>query len=192
MQTAERHVKRVATIRADSSVHAAAHTMHAEAVGCLVVLDDDERVVGIVTDRDLTVRAIAWSHAPGDMRVENVMTRDPVTTTPSVLVRDVLALMKSHGVRRVPVLLDDKAVGIVALDDILEELSRELRDLAIEAPRRYRTAPSASRFEHVRAGIERGVEEVRSKLEYAQWYARETVLDELDALRERLSGNRPH
>ncbi len=186
----ERHLKRVETIRWDSSLHAAARAMRHEAVGCLVVVDADERPVGILTDRDLALRAIATSHAPATLRVDAVMSSDPVTVAPDAPLRDVVALMKHHGIRRLPVVRDGKILGIVTLDDLLEELTRELRDLAAEAPSRYRTAPSSSRFEHVRQSIERGLEEVRSKLQYAQWHGRATLLDKLDELRARLHETR--
>lgn len=186
MRTAAEQTKRVVTIRDHASAHAAARSMRHDAVGCLVVVAEDGRPVGIMTDRDLALRGVARSHAPAALDVRDLMTPHPVVTRPDASMDEVLALMKNHGVRRIPVVRDGELVGIVALDDVLEELSRDLRELAAEAPRRYRTAPSASRFEHVRAGIERGMEDLRSKLEYAQWYARETLVDELDELRERL------
>ncbi len=186
MRSTSQHLKRVQTIRNDASAHAAARAMRYEAVGCLVVVNDDEVPVGIVTDRDLALRAVATSHEPHGLAVADIMSRELVTTTPDTPMHDVLQLMKARGIRRIPVMDDGELAGIVALDDVLEELSRDIRELAAEAPRRYRTAPSSSRFEHVRHGIERGLEDLRSKLEYAQWYARETLVDELDELRDRL------
>lgn len=186
MRNASQHTKRVSVVHADATAHAAARVMHHDAVGCVVVVDERERPVGILTDRDLAVRAVAVSNAPHELRVADLMTPDPVAVTPETSMRDALLLMRRRGVRRLPVVRDGRAVGMVSLDDVLEELSRDLRDLAAEAPNRYRTAPSSSRFEHVRAGLERGLEELRGKLEYAQWYARETLIDELDELRSRL------
>jgi len=176
----------VEVIRTDSSAHAAANRMNHAAVGCLVVVDLEDRPVGILTDRDLLLRGVAQSHSPHELHVADIMTPDLVHATPAEPLEELLKLMKNHGVRRIPLVEDDRVVGIVAMDDILQEFSRDLNELASEAPLRYRNAPSHSRFEHVRHGIERNLGELRSKLEYAQWYAKATLIDELNELRNRL------
>jgi len=186
MRETSRFKKRVEVIRKDSSAHAAANRMSQSAVGSLVVVDLNDQPVGIVTDRDLLLRAVATSHSPHELHIEDIMTTDLVQATSSDSLEELLRLMKHHGVRRIPLVEDNQVVGIVALDDILQEFSRDLHDLATEAPLRYRDAPSHSRFEHVRHGIERNLSELRTKLEYAQWYAKATLIDELDELRSRL------
>jgi CBS domain-containing protein len=186
MRTTKNYKKRVEVIRRDSSAHAAANRMTHQAVGCLVVVDEEERPVGILTDRDLLLRAVAKSHSPHELHVEDIMTRELVQGTSDEPLETLLRRMKHHGVRRIPLVEDGVVVGMVAMDDILQEFSRDMNDLASEAPLRYRDAPSHSRFEHVRHGIERNLTELRQKFEYAQWYAKATLLDELDELRSRL------
>ncbi len=186
MRNTRRFKKRVETIRMDSSAHAAANRMNHQAVGCLVVVDSEDAPVGIITDRDLTLRAVSKSHTPHLLRVEDLMSSDLVSASSSEPLEELLRHMKNHGVRRIPLVEDNAVVGMVAMDDILQEFSRDLHDLASEAPLRYRNAPSHSRFEHVRQGIDRNLTDLRLKLEYAQWYAKATLLDELDELRNRL------
>ena len=179
-------MSRVATIHADASAAAAALAMRREAVGCLVVVDSDDRPVGALTDRDLCVRAVAKSSAPATLVVSDLASSPLVTTPPTATTEDLLLLMKQRGIRRVAVVEGDRVVGLVTLDALVEDLSRDIRSLMAEAPRRYRGASAAHRFDHVRASVEHGLQELRSKLEYAQWYARETLVDELDELRNRL------
>jgi CBS domain-containing protein len=188
VQTVDKYRKRVETIRHDSSAHAAAHRMREAAVGCLVVVDDDDRPVGILTDRDLVLRAVAKSGAPARIPAAELMTRDPVTAAPGESLHDVLHRMDARGVRRVPIVDGGRAVGMVSLDDVFQALADDAQGLAAEAPNRYRTAPSASRFEHVRTSVERSLSNLRSRLEYTQWIAREALMDELDDLRRRLKG----
>lgn len=186
MRSVDHHRKHVETIRSQASAHAAARRMMSAAVGCLVVVDDAGRPVGILTDRDLALRAVGRSSNPASLPVSELMTPDPVTAAPGESMHDVLQRMDSRGIRRMPIVEDGRVVGLVALDDVFQELARDAHDLAAEAANRYRTAPSERRFEHVRSSVERSLANLRSKLEYTQWIARETLMDELDEIRDRI------
>ena len=115
------------TIEADGTVVEAARLMDERAVGALVVTDAG-RAVGLVTDRDLTVRGLARRVAP-DARVDGLMTLDPVTLPASADLRDALPLFRQHAVRRLVVLDDDRPVGVVSVDDLLVDLAGDLADL---------------------------------------------------------------
>lgn len=105
------------TMEADGTVREAAELMAAGEIGDVVVVEDD-RVVGIVTDRDIVVRVLAQGGGPDDP-VRDALSPDPVTTTPDAEVGEVVRLMRSHAVRRVPVIEDDgRLVGIVSLGDL--------------------------------------------------------------------------
>lgn len=93
-----------------------------------VVVVDAGRPVGIVTDRDLVVRAMARG-VPLDAPVESVMTPDPVTAEASEAVEAVQQLLRRHGVRQVPLTREGRVVGIVGLHDLVFELNAELRRL---------------------------------------------------------------
>jgi CBS domain-containing protein len=120
----------VHTVRASTTIAAAARLMCAHGVGALVITDDsDETPLGIITDRDLV-----WVVSEGlDPKVATVneFIRGPlVTAHVSDALADVTATLRDAGVRRLPVLdSENRLVGIIALDDILVLLGRELSDV---------------------------------------------------------------
>ncbi len=98
-------------------------------VGCAVVVEDG-RPVGIVTDRDITVRLDAnWAHTR-DMTIGEMMSTDLVTVGPEASILELSRTMADHGVRRLPVVDGDELAGIVTQDDLLVLLSEELGNLA--------------------------------------------------------------
>jgi CBS domain-containing protein len=116
------------TIDCASTIVDAARMMDQYAAGALVVLDG-ERPVGIVTDRDLVVRALARRVPPGG-RVDSVMSTDLVTLSTDDDWREVYAIFRRHAIRRMPVLADGRLVGLITTDDLLADLVNELGDLA--------------------------------------------------------------
>ena len=101
----------------DDTLEDAAHAMAALGVGMLPVTDS-ERLVGIVTDRDIAIRGIGMSRGP-DSRIGDVMTADVRYCYDDQDVDEVCASMGDIQVRRLPVLNRDKRlVGIIALGDI--------------------------------------------------------------------------
>ena len=110
----------------DESVQTAAQRMHSRKVGTLVVLNEDRKPIGMITDRDLTVRVLAHARDPFQTTVSDVMTRTVHAIGEEEPVEAALSVMRSASVRRVPVV--DKAgqlVGLVSLDDILTLLTEE-------------------------------------------------------------------
>jgi CBS domain-containing protein len=92
-------------------------------VGSLLVVDGD-RLVGIVTDRDITVRGVGQGK-PASSPVEAVMTADPVTIQGSADVYEAFAIFKTATSRRLPVLEDQDLAGIISVDDLLLSLVTE-------------------------------------------------------------------
>jgi len=98
-----------------------ARMMEAEDVGSLPVVDND-RLVGIVTDRDIVVRAIAKGKDPTGMPASAISTRELVTVRPDDDLSDALELMVRHQVRRLAVMGDDeRLVGMVSQADVARE-----------------------------------------------------------------------
>jgi len=98
----------------------AAGLMGSHGVGSLLVVDGD-RLVGIVTDRDITVRGIGQGMAP-TADVGSVMTPDPVTIQGSADVFEAFKVFKTASARRLPVLEDEDLAGIISVDDLLVSL----------------------------------------------------------------------
>ncbi len=101
-----------------------------------VLVERDGTFYGLVTDRDLVVRGVADGKDPNSTRIGDICSRDLVTTSPSTRVEDVIRLMRDQALRRVPVLEDGKAVGIVSLGDLAIEADGEaaLADISAAEP----------------------------------------------------------
>ena len=117
----------------------AARLMRRYPVGDLVVVDEVQgrRVpVGMVTDRDMVVEVIAREQPFASCTVSAIMSATVVCVPETAGVIEAIQLMRSHGVRRVPVVDAGGAlVGILAADDLLDLLAEELSALARIAPR---------------------------------------------------------
>lgn len=133
-------VREVDTANPDESVAVAAERMHQRAVGTLVVVNDTDQVVGIVTDRDLVSRVLAKGRNPTEASVREVMTVGPKTVSEQTSIESALLIMRSGRFRRIPVVeRDNRLVGLITLDDILMLLAEEFtqigRLLTRETPR---------------------------------------------------------
>lgn len=112
--------KSVAYINPTSSVTEAAQLMQKHNVGSVPVCDQTG-VIGIVTDRDIVVRNVAHGTDPQTTPVKNVMTSQVTTVTPDMDISQVSDLMSRSQVRRLPVVENNKLVGIVALGDMASD-----------------------------------------------------------------------
>jgi CBS domain-containing protein len=110
------------------TINEAAGVMEHAGVGALAVIEDD-RLLGIVTDRDLVRRALARG-LPHDARVDTVMTTPVVTIDADADLHDAFGLFRTHAVRRLAVVRDGQFVGMVTIDDLLIDLAGDLADLA--------------------------------------------------------------
>jgi CBS domain-containing protein len=105
------------SIKASASVVEAARVMREEHIGS-VPISDDEQLVGMITDRDITTRVVAEAADPTKTSVGDVNSRDLITVEPDTDLDEALQLMARHQVRRLPVLENGRLVGIVAQADI--------------------------------------------------------------------------
>ena len=111
----------VVTVQVDTNLVDAARTMREKDIGDVVVVDND-RLVGVVTDRDIVVRAVAEGLGPDATTVGSVVSRELVTVRPEDSAVDVARLMRDRAVRRVPVVGADGLVGIVSIGDLAVEI----------------------------------------------------------------------
>ncbi|TMJ97175.1 MAG: CBS domain-containing protein [Actinobacteria bacterium] len=103
-----------------TSVREAARLMAGEDIGPVPVVEG-ERLVGIVTDRDLVVRVIAEGKDPDSTTVGEIVSADVVTVSPDQDLDEALKLLARHQVRRLPVVENDRLVGIVAQADVARQ-----------------------------------------------------------------------
>ncbi|RKG83691.1 CBS domain-containing protein [Corallococcus terminator] len=121
----------VRTARRDSTLREVAQLMKDEDCGVVPIVDAEGRLLGLVTDRDLALRAFAGGRAVDGLRAADVMTEDIEVVLPEENLHGVIDLMGRRQVRRVPVVEpDDRLVGIIALGDIASRADQdeELQD----------------------------------------------------------------
>jgi CBS domain-containing protein len=105
------------SISASASVVDAARLMREADIGSLPITDDD-KLVGMITDRDITTGVVAEAADPETTSVGDVSSRDPISVEADQDLEEAVQLMSRHQVRRLPVVENDRLVGIVAQADI--------------------------------------------------------------------------
>ena len=108
------------TVEAGDKVEDAAKIMAEADIGAVVVVDDG-KVAGIVTDRDITVRVVAAGENPSKTKVSDAASGGADTVEADASIDDAVKLMREKDIRRLPVVEGDEPVGIVTLGDIAKE-----------------------------------------------------------------------
>ncbi|WP_434741418.1 CBS domain-containing protein [Micromonospora sp. SH-82] len=126
---------RLVTMDGTDTLTAAARVMRDNAIGDVVVTDDGD-VVGIVTDRDITVRGIAEEMDPDRTPVNQIVSRDVITVSPDDDAVSATDLMRTYAVRRLPVVDDGRLVGLVSMGDLAVEREPQsvLADISADDP----------------------------------------------------------
>jgi CBS domain-containing protein len=109
------------TIDAEKSVAYAAKMLRDEDVGLAPIVEGD-KLIGMLTDRDIAIRVVAEGRDPGQVKVRDVASKQVVTIDPQQDLDEALRIMAKHQVRRLPVVEEDgQLVGVVAQADIARE-----------------------------------------------------------------------
>ena len=119
----------------NASILDAAQQMRDASIGSVVVLDG-QTVCGIVTDRDIVVRGVAANRDPGSTTLADICSRELTTLSPEDRVGTAVQLMREHAVRRLPVVKQGRAVGILTLGDLAieEDEKSALADVSAAPP----------------------------------------------------------
>lgn len=130
------------TVRPEATVEDAFATMRREDIRHLLVVDADDTLVGVVTDRDLRrpdgstddLMSVRAMYVMGDdLKVADVMTSDPMVVAPDDLTAQAAKIMVENKFSCLPVVADDEVVGIITTTDLLAALVNEMDPVAIEA-----------------------------------------------------------
>ena len=123
------------TVELGDTLTEAARVLAEADIGAVLVVDEGQ-VVGILTDRDIVVRAIADGRDPGATSVGDVCSSDVTTLTPDQSVDDAVRLMREHDIRRIPVVQDGRPAGILSLGDLAVERDPDsaLADISAAPP----------------------------------------------------------
>lgn len=125
----------VATVTTKDNVYEVAVKMRDLNVGVIPVVDQQDKVIGIITDRDIVIRGIA-EKKEGSASVEQVMTKDIVLGRPDMTVDEAAKIMAKHQIRRLPVVENGQLKGIVAIGDMavrdihMDEASEALNQIS--------------------------------------------------------------
>ncbi len=117
----------ISVSRDDKIIDAAAKMVDAH-VAALVVFDDKENLVGIVTERDMTHRVVAKGLDTGTTTVSEIMTENPDTLTPDDFAMEALDVMQSRHVRHLPVTDGSKVIGMVAIRDLFAAVKMSMEE----------------------------------------------------------------
>jgi len=135
----------VIKVEADATVRQAVDLMNKHEIGCLIVVDEEERPVGILTERDLLTRVLAKRKDPVRTKVSQVMSKPLVTGTPHMNLEVAVRLMFRKKIKKLPVVEDGRLVGLVTLTDMVRvqpQIIKILKKLA-------RTEPPPKRIKKV-------------------------------------------
>ena len=102
---------------AEDNIYEAALKMKKGDVGMIPVLDSDKSLIGVITDRDIVIRCVA-EKKPGSTKITDVISTHLVTGTTDMSIDDIESLMSSEQIRRIPIVENNKLVGVVSLGDL--------------------------------------------------------------------------
>ncbi len=132
------------TVERSRTIGEAAHEMDRHGVGALLVTDNHDHLVGIITDRDIVLRGVACG-VPMEASVDRLMTTEVLTLSADVELAHAYEVFRDHALRRLPVLDGDRIVGVLSVDDLLIRDARRIenlvRPLAQEVIARHRRTP---------------------------------------------------
>jgi CBS domain-containing protein len=124
------------TVSAEDPILRAAEVMRQEDVGDVFVIDAQGDLCGIVTDRDITVRAVADGQDPVSTKVDAICSHDLVTVSPDDSVDQAIRLMRERAIRRMPVIEGGRVVGALSIGDLAvqQDPDSALADISASPP----------------------------------------------------------
>jgi len=128
--------KQVQTVRTDAPLLEVARIMRDRRSGDVLVTDEDGSLCGIVTDRDIVVRAVAAGLPLDETTVGEICSEDLVQVDATASIEEIIRIMREHAIRRVPVVHGDRPIGIVSIGDLAryKDPSSALAEISSAAP----------------------------------------------------------
>lgn len=126
----------VYTVSPDSSVYEALELLESKNLGSLVIVEDDGKLDGIFTERDYARKVILKGRSSKETLVRDIMTDDPVFVTPDTKIEECMKLMTEKFIRHLPVLENDRLVGLVSIGDLVKYIINQ-KDFIIENLEHY-------------------------------------------------------
>lgn len=117
-QIQEIMTRQIHTVPHDANLRDVARVMRDRRIGDVLVTRRDGTLAGIITDRDIVVRADADGRPLDSTKVSDICSDELVKVTPTTSIDETVNIMRQHAIRRIPVVSDGKAVGIVSIGDL--------------------------------------------------------------------------
>lgn len=114
--------RHIISIAPDASVFDAIKLMADKSIGSLLVMDDDENMLGIVTERDYARKVIVKGRSSRETRVDEIMTADVMTASGDHRVDQCMELMTERKIRHLPVVEDDRVIGLISIGDLVQAI----------------------------------------------------------------------
>ena len=116
---------RVWTVRADQTLYEALHLLVNQNIGALVVLNDSEEIVGIISERDIIRGCYFMSRELEETQVADLMTRRVITAAPEEDINQIMQVMTVNRIRHIPVVHEGELVGIISIGDVVKTLMED-------------------------------------------------------------------
>lgn len=117
MKVSEVMSKSVVRVASNAPIQTVAQKMRDENIG-MVPVEENNRLVGVVTDRDIAIQAVAQGNI--ERPVKDVMSEQPITIQPDTETNQAIQMMLQHSIRRLPVVQDSQIVGVISFEDLVE------------------------------------------------------------------------
>jgi len=125
LDTKGRHI---ISISPDASVLDAITLMADKSIGSLLVMDDDEKLLGIVTERDYARKVIVKGRSSRETRVSQIMTVDVMTAAMDNRVDQCMELMTNRKIRHLPVVDDNQVIGLISIGDLVQAIIADQKE----------------------------------------------------------------
>ncbi len=135
-QLLDRKGRDVVTVSSSSSIFEAIELMEAKKVGCLLIMNKNGTLAGILSERDCFRKVILLEKHPRSVLVKDVMTKKVIYITPDTTVDDCMSVMTQKRFRHLPVIEHDKVCGLISIGDVVKFMAVE-QDLMIRNLEKY-------------------------------------------------------
>ena len=117
-------IKEIVQATPETNLQQIAELMNQNHIGCIPICSE-EQIVGLITDRDIVTRAVASNLDCGNTKASDIMNTKIIKTTPDTEIDEALEIMKKNQIRRLPVIEDNKIVGILTMGDVAVTLDED-------------------------------------------------------------------